>query len=400
MPRMIESPTRFRFTQKVLEALPPHDPDSRSAQHEVSDTECIGLRLNTSKSGRKWWFLRARWRGGKKAFLLGEFSPSMGLKQARERAWEVKAMLSRGEDPTATKTQQDEVPTFSAFAEQYLENAKARVRRLDVIISRLNTGALPYFKDVRIDAITTRHVQQFHTKMREKVSPTTANHHLVLIRAMLNWAVRVELIEKNPCRGVKKFQEPTGRDRYLSNDEVKRFFAALEKCANVPVVSGLRLLVFSGLRSREVFDLRWQDIDVETHSIRLVKTKSGKARRVNLSSAAWAEIERMQALRRGDHPFVFPGRAPNTPVMQPHNAFRGILKEAKISDFRIHDLRHTFASHMAQSGATLLEISRSLGHASQTMSLRYSHLSDSGLRERAEQAALHLTGESDEAPRT
>jgi integrase len=158
------------------------------------------------------------------------------------------------------------------------------------------------------------------------------------------------------------------------------------------VASGLRTLLFSGLRAREVFGLPWADVDADARSIHLRKTKSGKARRVYLSSAAWAEIERMRGLRRGEHAFVFPGRAPNTPVMQPHHAFRVILKEAGISDFRIHDLRHTFASHMAQSGASILEIQKSLGHASSAMSERYSHLDDVALRARAEQAAQHITG--------
>jgi integrase len=108
----------------------------------------------------------------------------------------------------------------------------------------------------------------------------------------------------------------------------------------------------------------------------------------------------MKQLRKGDHPFVFPGRAPNTPVMQPNHAFHTILKEAKISDFRIHDLRHTFASHMVQSGATLLDVQKTLGHATPSMSMRYSHLSDTGLRERAEQAALHITGHAEEHART
>lgn len=398
MPRMVESPTRFRFTQKVLEGLPPHARESRSAQQEMADIECVGLRLNIAKSGRKWWFLRARWQGRKKVFRLGEFSPAMNLKQARDRAWEVKAMLARGENPDTIKPPREDAPLFGAFAAQYLESAKARVRRLDVIISRLNTGALPYFKNVRIDSITTRQIQQFHAKMRERLSPTTANHHLVLIRAMLNWAVSVELIPKNPCQGVKKFQEPSGRDRYLSNEEVKRFLAGLDKCANVPLASGLRLLLFAGLREREVYDLKWSDVEDETRSIRLLKTKAGKARRVILSSVAWAEIERMREIRVPGHPFVFPGRAPHSPVMQPNHAFHAILKEAKISDFRIHDLRHTYASHMAQSGASLLQISRALGHASTTMSSRYSHLSDTSLREHAEQAALHITGQMDGQP--
>ncbi len=392
MPRMVESRTHFRFTQQKLEALPPHDPESPSAQLELSDAECVGLRFNKSKSGRCFWLFRYRWRGRKQVIRLGEF-PGMNLRQARERGWEVRGMLSRGDEPRQNREVQAAIVTFGEFTEKhYLPHARATVRRPDIIVSRLNTGALPHFKSKRLDLITTHDVQKFHAMMRKKVSPTTANHHLIVLKAMLNLAVKWELIPKNPCVGIKKYQEPAGRDRYLSQDEVRRFLEALDKSDKVVIACGLRTLLFSGLRSREVFDLRWEDVDVEAKSIHLRRTKSGKTRRVYLSAMAWAEIERMGALRKGDHPFVFPSKQGIAPVAQPQRAFLAALKEAKITDFRIHDLRHTFASHMVQSGASLFEVQKSLGHSSSEMTQRYAHLNDGNLRNRADQTAQRLTG--------
>jgi integrase len=392
MPKMAISETRFRFTQRALEELPPHDPDSPSSQLELCDAECVGLRFNKSKSGRSFWLFRYRWRGRKLCIKLGEF-PGMNLRHARERGWEMRGMLARGDDPRAAREAKLNVLTFREFTEQhYLPHAKATTRRPDIIISRLNTGALPHFGDRHLDAITTRDVQQFHTRMRERVSPTTANHHLIVLRAMLNLAVKWEMLAKNPCAGIKKFQEPEGRDRYLSQDEVKRFLEACDNCDNVVIASGLRLLLFTGLRSREVFHLPWADVNVEERSIYLRKTKAGKARRVLLSNVAWVEIERMRALHDGQHKFVFPGQHPGQPVMQPHRCFRGLLAAAKIKDFRIHDLRHTHASYLVQSGATLFEVQKALGHSSSDMTQRYAHLADTTLRDRAEVAAQRLTG--------
>ena len=158
------------------------------------------------------------------------------------------------------------------------------------------------------------------------------------------------------------------------------------------MATGLRTLLLTGLRSREVFDLRWDDVDEESKSLQLKKTKSGKARRVCLSGAAWAEIERMRERRRGKHPYVFPGKKANTPVLQPHRCFRRILEAAGIKDFRIHDLRHTHATYLLEAGASLYEVQRALGHADASMTARYAHLADATLRERAEQAAVQLTG--------
>jgi len=390
---MYDSPTRFAFTQRALDSLTAHDRDSRSSHLELCDSACIGLRISVSKTGRKLWYFRYTFRGQKHCIKLGEF-PAVGLKAAREYALKYRASIADDIDPAEARVQEKAATlTFGEFTdEHYLPHARSANRRPDVIISRLNTGALPFFKDRRLDSITTRDVQQFHTKLRERVSPTTANHHLIVLKAMLNLAVKWEMLPKNPCVGIKKFQEPTGRDRYLSLDEVKRFLEACDACDNVPVASGLRTLLFTGLRSQEVFSLPWADVDFEAKSIYLRKTKAGKARRVYLSSMAWAEIERMKAAHDGAHKFVFPGFHPGQHVMEPHRCFKGILKAAKIEDFRIHDLRHTHASYLVQSGASLFEVQKALGHSDSSMTQRYAHLADNTLRDRAEIAVQRLTG--------
>lgn len=124
----------------------------------------------------------------------------------------------------------------------------------------------------------------------------------------------------------------------------------------------------------------------------LRKTKTGKSRRVYLSGAAWAEIERMREHRSNSHPCVFPGRQPGRPVADPRCTFKAALNDAAIADFHVHNLRHTFASHMVQLGASLFEVQKSLGHSSSAMTQRYAHLADTGLRDRADQTAQRLTG--------
>lgn len=393
MPRMVESPTRFPFTQKALDQVAPPPPGSPSAQAEVCDAQCAGLRFAVSgASGRRFWYYRYRYRQRKRCLKIGEY-PGVTLREAREKAWDMKAMLARGEDPAAWKAEQAAVPTFREFVEdRYAPHARATVRRYDVIESRLKTGALPWFGDMRLDAITAEDVSRFHAATRARLSPATANHHLIALKRILNLAVEWGVLEKSPAKAAKKYLDAGARDRYLNGDELKRFIAALDTCDNAPVAEGLRMLLLTGLRAREVFDLAWADVDEENRSVLLRKTKAGKPRRVSLSNAAWAVIERMRALREGGHPYVFPGLKPNTPVLQPHRCFRGILKQAKIEDFKLHDLRHTFASYMVQSGASLFEVQKALGHADSSMTQRYAHLADAGLRDKAERAAARLTG--------
>lgn len=321
------------------------------------------------------------------------------VKEARERAWELKGMIARGIDPMDERTKRNSIPTFGEFIrEDYLPFARATKRCWYTDISRLNTGALKAFRNRRMDAITVRDVVHFHCACREKTSASTANRHLGLLRTVFNVAVRWGVVQRNPCDGVKKIQEPPPRERYLSLEETGKLLKALDEEWNPVMSSSIRLLLFTGLRLHEVLDLRWEDVNQELKSFRLRITKSGKSRIVYPSSPAWAEIEKMRQHRQGTHPFVFPGRNPNEQTTRPTRAFHEALTRAGIDRIRIHDLRHTFASHMVQSGATLFEVQRVLGHTTPLMTQRYAHLTEGGLRDRAEQAAQRIMQKIEENP--
>lgn len=391
MSRKCFSPTNFSFTEQLIKELPPHDDQSPSSQKEYCDTECVGLRVMVSRNGRKFWMFRYRWRGKKQVCWIGEVSPVLNLKAARQRVWEMRAMMSRGENPAESRQRLRGMPTFREFVEEkYLPYCKATISRPDAVISRLNSGPLPVFGDRALDSITRAEVQQFHAAMCTKLSPISANHHLTCIKRIFNLAVQWEVIGKSPAAGVKKLAESSGRDRYLSLAEIKRFLEALDKSPCVVPASALRFLLFTGLRMGEALNLSWADVNAESRSVYLRHTKSGKSRRVYLCNDAWGEIERMESFRQGAHPFVFPGRYPDTALGQPRACFRAALKEAEIRDFRIHDLRHTMASYMVQSGATLFEVQKQLGHTTPSMTQRYAHLCDMDIRNRTEAAVNYF----------
>lgn len=98
----------------------------------------------------------------------------------------------------------------------------------------------------------------------------------------------------------------------------------------------------------------------------------------------------MTAAKNPKNPYLFPSRRINSHLSQPKKTFTWVLTKAEINDFRLHDLRHTFASYMVQSGATLFEVQNALGHASSQMTQRYAHLLDTGLRARAEVAGQQI----------
>ena len=146
------------------------------------------------------------------------------------------------------------------------------------------------------------------------------------------------------------------------------------------------MAVSTGARQMEILKLRWPQVDLEGELIRLTDTKNNESRAVPLKGRALEVVKRMSRLRRIDDDRVFP--VPPTKIV---TRFEKALRAAKIEDFRWHDLRHTTASHLVMSGASLAEVAEILGHKTLAMVQRYAHFSaghTSKVVERMNQAIL------------
>ena len=182
-------------------------------------------------------------------------------------------------------------------------------------------------------------------------------------------------LEANPARNVSRLREPTGRVRFLSDDERDRLLKACRESTQ-PLLYPLVVLALStGARSGELLGLRWGNVDLERHVIRLEKTKNRTRRALPLAGLAFAEVEKLSRVRRIDTDLVFPRPGEDRPI-NPRPAWLRALKAAGIHDFHFHDLRHSAASYLAMNGATLAEIAAILGHRTLAMVGRYSHLTE------------------------
>jgi integrase len=188
-----------------------------------------------------------------------------------------------------------------------------------------------------------------------------------------------EWLDSSPMPRVTKQREPRGRTRYLDDgkhgtDERARLLAACDEGPDYlrPVVM---LALATGMRRGEILGLRWHDVDLATGALTLWETKNGERRVVPATGAAldvlraWGKV---QPIDRAEH--VFSGTSSF------HHAFERAVARAGIADFNFHDLRHTCASHLAMSGAPLLDIAAILGHRTLSMVKRYAHLSPTHLR--------------------
>lgn len=385
---------RFRFTHALLEALPAHDVDSPSREMEYSDTEITGFRLLVGKTGRKTFYQRYVLEGRKGVARIGPF-PSVSLKDARTRAHEVRSMVARGEDPKAEREARAAVPTVADFCKDYLhyarQHGKKSVRDDEI---RLEKEVIPRFGKLKMTDITTRDVQAMHAQLRTKLAPATCNRYLSIVQRLFSVAIDWGIVEKNPARAVKKYQENNARERYLAKDELARFLEALDTLENRSIANGLKFLLMTGVRKNEAFRLRWEHVDREAGTVFLADTKSGKSRTVILNVLAREVVEVMWSARADDAPWVFPGKRKGRPVVSPQKPFEEACRIAGIERLRIHDLRHSFASLAINSGASLYDVQKLLGHASSQMTQRYAHLEDTSVRKATEQVAhqIGLTG--------
>lgn len=224
----------------------------------------------------------------------------------------------------------------------------------------------PYFRGVFLEDLDRSRIQAVLEIKRKETSPSTANRHLALIRAILNRCVEWGWLHHAPK--LRQYPEPKRHIRWLRPEEVARLLAVLPRHLRDMVEFSLA----TGLRQSNVAGLRWDQIDLNRQVAMFApgEMKNGEAFGLNLSETA------MEVIRRqiGIHPtrvFTYRGN----PVKQTNtHAWSKALEKAGISNFRWHDLRHTWASWHVQSGTSLDRLQELGGWESVEMVRRYAHL--------------------------
>ncbi len=200
---------------------------------------------------------------------------------------------------------------------------------------------------------------------------STINRRITALSAVLTVAVKeYGWLNKNPIPNVTRMPDSKGSERFLSDSERTKLLAAC-KSSDCPMLSPVvELALATGARKSEVLGLQWANVSLDRRTVRFLDTKNGDSRTVPLAPHAVAVLAAWKADRLPVG-LVFP-ISPN--VLD--NAWQAARKKAGIPTFRFHDLRHSAASYLAMSGASLMDIAAILGHKTLAMVKRYSHLSE------------------------
>ncbi|CED58359.1 Phage integrase family protein [Moritella viscosa] len=377
---------KFKFNKRQMDNLPPTPADSRSRETEYTDEGCSGLKLIVNRQGRKRYLFRYTISSTKKSLQLGEY-PALDIPTARQIANEHKKQLALGNDPKQLRDEKQIVFTFYEFAEQhYLPYA--RVNKLTAYSdeSNLKMHFYPHWKGKALTKVSQHDIQKRLDELLVNRKPATINRLRSLVLRMFRLAMEWGFVEKHPGTYIKKLKENNLKQRFLSKDEVTTFITACNEEPSRTQGNALKFALLTGMRMGEICNSKWCYLtvdDVGEGSLFLPHTKSGLSRTVLLNSLAMTVLEEQKHQRIKGNAYVFPGDAEGKPISHPKKSFARIKKVAGgLDGLRIHDLRHSFASILINSGkATLYDVQHLLGHQSPQTSTRYAHLASSRLRE-------------------
>ena len=376
----------MRLTKRQVEAA------ERGARDVfLWDSAVPGFGLRVLPSGKRSYLVQYRVGRRTRRLALG-LHGTLTAEQARGLAREALASVRHGGDPSATRHAARVAPTVADFAERYTEqHAKLKKRpssvRSDLTLLRVHI--LPRLGKHPLDDVTRADVTALAHSLR--AHPAVANRVLALLSKMMNLAERWGLRPdgSNPVRHVERNRE-RARERFLSEAELGRLGDALAEAEQMGTetpenIAAIRLAVLTGARRGEILGLRWDWIDFDRGTARLPDSKSG-AKTLQLGAPALAVLASLE--RRTE--FVLPGRHDVGHVVDLNGVWRRIRDRAELDDVRLHDLRHTYASVGAGSGNSLVVLGSLLGHRSAQTTRRYSHLSESPLRDASEAIASRI----------
>jgi len=223
-----------------------------------------------------------------------------------------------------------------------------------------------------ISEITRIDISRGLYELSSKLTNATINRYRSAISVVFSYACRHYELPDNPVRYIPSKAENNGRVRYLSNEEKLRLFEAC-RCSQWDKLYLIVLLaITTGARRGELLNLKWGNIDLHNNLAYVETSKNGQPRVLPLTQEVVSEL--LLFKKEDDNLLVFNSKIKPEKPFCFTKQWKKALVEAKVDNFTFHSLRHTTASYLAQSGASLLEVANVLGHKNISVTKRYSHL--------------------------
>jgi integrase len=407
---MADNPRKFNFTKHAIAALPTPDDGERVG---YNDTKIPSLGVLVSYAGTKTFFWFRKVRGRRTYRTIGDF-PDLSIENARDAANELNTKLAKWkasgyEGPSPFEKRHD--LTLGSVLEDYIErHVKSEAKNPDRSIYGLRWGFKKYlnhWRDRKLSTIDGDQVLKLYQETK-KVGLFTGNRLIQMLRALFNWAeAHMNWKGGNPARIKLTSEKKYRRRRFLQEEELPRFFAAMKyrpekksrskERAHRDLQDFVIMSLWTGARMGDVLSMQWTDVNFALVTWTVPNPKSETPYGVPLVPEAIACLQERRKLV-GDSQWVFPGEGKSGHLTGFKHTWPALLKRAKITGLRIHDLRRTLGSFMAIGGVPLLHIAEALGHEGLGATPIYAQLQDAPVRNAVTGAVRAILTASVEKP--
>ena len=358
------------------------------------DEKIVGFGIRITNNNARSFVLRYVIDGREKKYTIGKY-PDLTSTAAREIAIKLRGEIIKGFDPLDNRKKAHNLPTIKEFAAEYIKLKENALRPTTVREYKriLDKNIIPKFGNYKITSITRKDVETFHNSLSDK--GYMANRILQLLSSIFMTAQSWSLISSNPAENIKKFKEEK-REEFLSDGQISSLIRILNQEQSQINASAIKLMLLTGSRKSEVLSARWQDFDLSRNMwIKPASlTKQNKISNIPLNAEA---IKILRELKKGiisdkdlkeisgetmvsNSQYLFYNPKTKTHIQDIKRFWQSVCEKADLKNIRIHDLRHTFASILVNSGVGLEVIGKLIGHSNASTTQRYSHLINNTLK--------------------
>ena len=391
---------KMKITKRLLEQT-----KLKEKPYEINDAELKGFTLRIQPTGHMSYYVRFRDQSNKQNRLKLGTSSTLTPVQARDMAKKVLAEIAQGEDPLKSKRKRNNRTLRDFIDNEYAPWARSTQKSGDTTVKNLKTFFIDML-DKPLNEINLWHIEKWiHQQNKRGLKGVTINRYIAYLRSALSKAVELGIIEEHPLKNLKKIDtEEEEIIRYLESDELERLLKALdhrEEKIRIKRISAnqwrkqrgyklqknlyddvfadhLKAMVVismnTGLRRGELLQMKWGDVNFNTKILTVVagNAKSKKARHIPLNNTAYQVLRDWKRQSGKIDGLIFSNNGKC--FTNVNRAWKGVLKDSDIIDFRWHDLRHHFASSLVMGGVDIYTVKDLLGHSEVKITEKYAHL--------------------------
>jgi integrase len=341
-------PKKALTDQAVKRIKPP-----ASGQVDVFDMGYPGFALRVSYGGAKSWVFFYRLGNKQRRLTLGHY-PATSLAEGRDLWRKAKHDLSMGRDPARKEVSGD---NFESVAREWLKRDQGDKKSLVEVQRIVEKEMIPHWGHRSMRDIRRHDILLQVDAIVDRGSATMARRFMAYVHRLFRWATSRGIIDSNPATDLPKPGKETKRERVLTDDELKKVWKGAEKFG-WPYGPAIQLLILTGARRAEISELQWAEVNGKTIELAGARTKNGEPHSIPLSEPALKVLKSVPRIAGREYVFGKPLRS---------GAWSNIKTKfdaAKVSNWRIHDLRRTVATGLQKLGVNLQTIEAVLNHTS------------------------------------